>query len=556
MLANVMYRYVAFSECTAVVIRRDKPNARMGQAMTEFGVLEITGGRAVVSAGTGLAAEAARDVLISGGNVVDAAITASAVLCVVMPQAVAIGGDLFALVRSGRDGTVTAVGATGAAPLEADIAAFRARGHTHVPLIGPLSIQPPGLVAGWQALHDRWGSRGLDRTLAPAIELARDGCLVSERLARFCAELEADLRPVAGWEDCFAPGGRLLQAGETFRQERLAMTLRRIAEEGAAGFYSGKVAEDLVGTVRDAGGVLSPEDLTRVSAEIADPLRISFRAWRVFTQPPISQGVVLLRALGLIDSCFAPGDHTDPAILWPLAAAALRQAFAERLALLGDGGDRRARALALLRGTISAPRETSAWAHDGQETTTLVVTDRDGNTAALIQSVFADFGSGVIGRDSGVLLNNRLSAFFLDPFHPNALRPGRRTMHTLHNFIAVDHEDRVRFAGGSPGGDHQPQVNLQFLLRVGLLDQTPAEAMAAPRFAIWPGTAQTDATRGQGTVVKCETAMPPEQRAFFSDEGFSVTDSPPIGSLKLVGQSGSALTAWADTRREAAVVAV
>jgi gamma-glutamyltranspeptidase/glutathione hydrolase len=524
--------------------------------MTEFGTIEITGGRAVIAAGTGLAAEAARDVLIGGGNVVDAAIAASAVLCVVMPQAVAVGGDLFALVRSGRDGTVTSVCATGAAPLEADIDAFHSRGHAHVPLIGPLSIQPPGLVAGWQALHDRWGSRGLDRTLARAIELARDGFPAGERLARFCTELETDLRPVAGWLDCFAPGRRLIQAGETFRQDRLAVTLRLIADQGAAGFYSGRVAEDLVATVRDAGGLLSLDDLTRVSAEIADPLCVSFRGWRVFSQPPISQGVVLLRALGLIERCFSAGDHIDPAILWPLAAAALRQAFAERLALLGDGDDRRARAEALLRGTLAPPHETSAWANDGQETTTLVVTDRDGNAAALIQSVFADFGSGVVGRESGVLLNNRLSAFFLDPFHPNALRPGRRTMHTLHNFIALDDTDRIRFAGGSPGGDHQPQVNVQFLLRVAMLNQTPVEAIAAPRFAIWPGTAQTDAAHGLGTVVKCEAALSRGLRGAFAADGFSVVDSPPIGCLKLAGESDGRLTAWADTRREAAVAAV
>jgi gamma-glutamyltranspeptidase / glutathione hydrolase len=530
--------------------------ARVGLPMTRYGTVEITGDRAAVAAGTGLAAEAARDLLTEGGSVVDAALAASAVLCVVMPQAVAIGGDLFALIRSGRDGTVTAVNATGAAPMQSGITAYRARGHAHVPLTGPLSIQTPGLVAGWQALHDRWGSRTLDRVLTPAIGLARDGFRAGERLARFCADLEADLRPVVGWADCFAPGGQLLQADETFRQERLARTLRRIADEGAAGFYTGDVAADLVGTVRDAGGVLSREDFLAVAAEVAAPLRLSFRGWNVFTQPPISQGIVLLRALGLIDGGFAPGRLDDEAVLWPLAASALRQAFAERLALLGDGDDRRERADALLRGTMPVPPPTAAFAHDGRETTTLVVTDRDGNTAALIQSVFADFGSGVIGRDTGVLLNNRLSAFFLDPFHPNALRPGRRTMHTLHNFIAVDDAGRVRFAGGSPGGDHQPQVNLQFLLRVALLGQTPAQAVAAPRFAIWPGTAQTDAAHGMGSVVRCEAALPSGVRAGLAAAGFAVGDGPPIGSLKLVGDSGVGLTAWADTRREGAVAAL
>lgn len=521
--------------------------------MNEFATVETGGDRAVVAAGTARAANAALGILATGGNVVDAAIAASAVLCVVLPQAVAIGGDLFALIRSGRDGAVTSVNATGGTPAAADIATFRAAGHRHVPLIGPLSIQPPGLVAGWQTLHDRWGSQKLAHLLAPAIDLARNGFPAGERLARFCAELAPDLLPVAGWADCFAPAGIPLSAGATFRQEHLAGTLSRIAADGAAGFYAGAVAEDIVSTVRDAGGLLSLDDLQRVTVEVSEPLSIMFRGLRVYSQPPISQGVVLLRALGLVDR-FA-GSLVCGETLWPAAAAALRQAFAERLALLGDGGDRRVRAEAMLAGKIAQAPEIAAQAHDGRETTTLAISDRDGNTAVLIQSVFADFGSGVVGRESGVLLNNRLSAFFLDPFHPNGLRPGRRTMHTLHNFIAIDDAGLVRFAGGSPGGDNQPQVNLQFLLRVALLRETPAEAVAAPRFSIWPGTAPTDGAAGMGTVAKCEAAVPDSVRTALSDAGFTIAEDPSIGSLKLVGATAEGLAAWADTRREAGVAA-
>ncbi len=520
--------------------------------MSGYGTVAISGGRAVLASGTALATEAARNVLLSGGNVVDAAIAASAVSCVVLPHAVALGGDLFALIRSGRDGAVTAVNATGCVPEAAEIARFRALGHRHVPLTGPLSIQPPGLVAGWQTLRDTWGSQSFARLLAPAIELAAHGFPAGDRLAGFCAELEAGLRPVAGWADCFAPGGALLTAGAMFRQERLAVTLRRIATDGAAGFYTGPVAEDLARTVQDAGGLLSTGDLERVAVEVARPLSSRFQGLLVHTQPPISQGVVLLRALGLAERLASPRGEG----MWPDAAHALRQAFAERLALLGDGGDRRQRAEAMLDGRLPAGPDIAAQAHEGRETTTLVVSDRDGNTAALIQSVFADFGSGVVGRDSGVLLNNRLSAFFLDKVHPNGLLPGRRTMHTLHNFIAVDADGLVRFAGGSPGGDNQPQVNAQFLLRVALLNETPAEAVAAPRFAVWPGTAPTDAAHGIGTVVKCEAALPEPTRAAFAEAGFAVMEDPSIGSLKLIGASATDLTAWADTRREGAVAAI
>jgi gamma-glutamyltranspeptidase/glutathione hydrolase len=524
--------------------------------MSDFATIEARGGQAVVSSGTARASSAAEQVLRDGGNVVDAALAASAVLCVVLPHAVALGGDLFALVRTARDGSVIAVNATGGAPGEADIAAYHARGLRHVPLLGPLSIQPPGLVAGWQALHDRWGSLPLARLLAPAIDLAQDGFAAGARLARFCRELSADLLPIAGWADLFAPGGTLLAEGARFRQERLAATLRRIAERGAAGFYEGAVADDLVATVRDAGGLLSHDDLRRVAVDLAPPLQIASRGLTIYSQPPISQGVVLLRALRLLDRFVAAHSVDDAPKLLSLAASALRQAFAERLALLGDDADGRVRAEAMLDDQIIPLPDRPALAHDGRETTTLVVGDRHGNTAALIQSVFADFGSGVVGRESGVLLNNRLSAFFLDPFHPNGLQPHRRTMHTLHNFIAVDADGTMRFAGGSPGGDNQPQVNLLFLLRTMLLGETPSEAIAAPRFAVWPGTYPTDAAHGVGTVVKCEPTMPDAVRVAFTQAGFSVAEDASIGSLKLSGTDADGLVAWADTRREAAVAAL
>ena len=521
--------------------------------------LSASGERFAVSSGCAEATAAALDCLQRGGNVVDAALAGSAVLCVVLPHAVTIGGDLFALVKLG-DRPIEAVNASGAAPRGASIEAFAARGLDLVPVSGPLSIQTPGLVAGWQAMAERWASRPLGELLASAIAHARDGFRVGARLAMFVAEAEPSFRDIAGWRDSFAPGGRALRTGDRFVQEALARTLERIAAEGARGFYAGPVARDMARSVQDAGGFLSQQDLAAARADVAAPLSLRYRDVEVSTQPPISQGAILLRALGLLMHSAPEPKRIGEPELWARAAHALRQAFDERLALLGDGPDALRRAQDMLAGRSAASRPArGAFARVGSETTTLSVMDASGNAVSMIQSVFADLGSGVVARESGVLFNNRLSAFFLDESHPNYLAPGRRTMHTLHSFIARD-ADGLAWVGGSPGGDSQPQVNLQLLVRLVDLGEAPSRAVAAPRWAITPGTAPSDLAAARGDGVKCEPGLDPEIIRALSGAGFAPAyqDSANLGSAKLVGRGAGpgALAAWSDRRRDGAVAAL
>jgi len=516
---------------------------------------EAHGERFAVSSGCAEATAVALECLRGGGNVVDAAIAGSAVLCVVLPQAATIGGDLFAIVKMGD--AAAAVNATGRAPRSASTAAYKARGLRLVPAHGPLSIQTPGLVAGWEAMAQRWGSRSLGELLAPAIGYARNGFPVGVRLARCIEEARATFEGIAGWRDTFFAAGRPLMQGERFVQEPLARTLAAVAAEGARGFYTGAVARDLARSVQDAGGLLTEEDLACVSAGIAAPLAMRYRGLEVLTQPPISQGVVLLRALGLLAERAAEPRRMEPADLWVHAAGALRQAFDERLTLLGDGADALRRAHDMLAGRGAARSRTPAFARTGQETTTLSIVDGAGNAVSTIQSVFADLGSGVVARESGVLFNNRLSAFFLDKRHPNHLAPGRRTMHTLHSFIARDAQG-VRWAGASPGGDDQPQVNLQVLARLADLGETPLQAVTAARWALTPGTSPEDVAAGRGAGVKCEPGLPEAIVAALAAAGNGPRrlESTDIGSANLVGRGErSRVSAWCDGRREGAVAA-
>ncbi|HVX99037.1 MAG TPA: gamma-glutamyltransferase [Pseudorhodoplanes sp.] len=517
-----------------------------------------TGENFAAVAGCPEATATAMDVLREGGNVVDAALAASAVLCVALPQAVSLGGDLFALVRL-KGASPVAVNATGAAPAAATPAVFREKGLGFIPTAGPLSLQTPGLVAGWQILADNFASRPLARLLEPAMTFASRGVRVTARLAHFVAQAAPEYAAYPGFTDLFTQEGRWLKEGDLWVQPRLARTLAAIAQEGARGFYGGWIARDIAQTARDAGGLLEVSDFDAVRAQCAKPLSVRFRDFDIVTQPPVSQGVILLRALRILAATVAPRDAADTPGYWRRAIAALRIAFQERLTFLGDRPGMDALARTLIDDPIpdldgSVPG--AALANHGTETTILSVMDAAGDAVSIIQSVFADLGAGVVSRESGVLMNNRLSAFFLDEGHPNSLRPGKRTIHTLHNFMAMD-QGGVRWAGGSPGGDLQPQVNLQLLARLIDLKQPPADAVSAPRWAVLPGTIPLDLSRHAFLFARIDPELPPPMQEALTALGMtlSVSADHNVGSAKLVGRNASGIGAWCDRRRDTVAAA-
>jgi gamma-glutamyltranspeptidase/glutathione hydrolase len=503
------------------------------------------------------ATESAMDVMRKGGNVVDAALTASAVLCVALPQAVSIGGDLFALVKM-KDAAPAAINATGAAPRAATIDAYRSRGLKFVPTAGPLSTQTPGLVAGWQLLADNWASWPLARLLDPAKALASSGVRVTERLAHFIAGAAPEYGAYPGFADLFSQDGRLLHQGDLWKQQNLARTLDVIANEGAEGFYHGWIAEDIARTTKDAGGLLEASDFETVSAQKLDPLSVRFRNFNVWTQPPVSQGVILLRALRILMANADKSSASDAPDYWRKALAALRIAFRERLALLGDKPAVISIAEKMIKSdpVLNDGPDDLLFANHGTETTILSVMDTDGNVASIIQSVFADLGAGVVGHESGVLMNNRLSAFFLDPSHPNALSPGKRSMHTLHNFMVTD-DQGVCFAGGSPGGDLQPQVNLQLIARMIDLNQSPSQTVSAPRWAMLPGTIPLDLSEHSMPYARIDPELSSEMRKMLTEFGMRLVVSTDhnVGSAKLVGKTDHGLGAWCDQRRDSLAAA-
>jgi gamma-glutamyltranspeptidase/glutathione hydrolase len=523
-----------------------------------FGGAEAAyGAGAASAAGTKEAAETAIAVLKAGGTVVDAAIAGSAVLAVMIPNATSIGGDLLCLVKLAGQ-PILAVNATGAAPKRASIEAYKALGHRFVPEFGGLAVQGPGLVAGWQTLHERWGTKPLAELLAPAIALARDGFLAGWRVSSAAQRHAAEYAGLPGFSSVFAPGGVPLAEGARFVQPALARTLATIADKGPRAFYEGPIARDIARAVQQAGGFLAEDDLAEIRAEVLPVLTARYRGLEIASQPPVTQGLILLRALRLLEELVPDPRRVPAAQFWAQAARALRRAFDERVAILRDGPEARAQAEAIVAGraeSLGLPRFEFAGVADN--TSKISIMDRDGNGVALIQSVFSELGSGVVAEESGILLNNRMISFFLDPARANHLAPGRRTMHTLHTFMASDAQG-LKWIGGSPGGDNQPQVNLQVLARILDFGEAPEAAVAAPRWSIVPGSKPKDiATQASG--VECEPGVPPEVQAGFAAAGFAVTEKRDLraGSSKIVGRDvrPGELGAFADWRREGDVAA-
>ena len=274
-----------------------------------------------------------------------------------------------------------------------------------------------------------------------------------------------------------------------------------IARKGPHGFYRGSIADDIVRSIARAGGIIELEDLGRVEPEMVRALSTRIGDVSVATQPPISQGVVLLRALRLVSEQLGK-DRVDLPTLWPRAALALKTAFAERLGMLGDQPNAFELAEAMIEGRLPATPTRADLAHSGTETTAISVIDSDHNAVSLILSIFADFGSGVVTEESGIC-STTVSAGFPRRLSSQRLTAGKANYAHAPQCHGLRRRRSV-LAGGSPGGDAQPQVNLQILSRVLLRREDIAHAVAEPRWMLFPATTPSSEKVGSEQTIRCE----------------------------------------------------
>src|ERR1700687_3065336 len=441
----------------------------------------------LVATGTHLATAAAIAALREGGSAVDAAVAAAAVCAVTQPHRTGIGGDLFALVYDARTREVQAYNGSGAAPRSLDLGSFP----DGFPKGGPRVATVPGVLAAFADLMDDHGKLGLERALAPAIQYAEEGFPVSDGLAEGFVDSGARLD-----EECarvFGPRGRFPRAGEILQQTDLAQTLREVVANGTAAFYGSDLGARIAEAMAAMGGHIALDDLAAHATDRPEPIAVTYRGLRVFGQPPVSQGHVLLEELAIaagLDMTEYPWGSAD---LVHQMVEIKKMAFADRDAYSGDPRKVRFDAERLFDGPfISARRraipskasertDAGALAVLATDTTYMAIVDRDGNAVSLIESVFSEFGAACMIPGTGIMLNDRLTGFSLDASSPNALAPGKRPIHTLNTVMALEGA-LPRLVFGTPGRHAQVQTNFQ--LAVALIDHAMdvQQAIEEPRW--------------------------------------------------------------------------
>jgi gamma-glutamyltranspeptidase / glutathione hydrolase len=462
--------------------------------------------RGMVATSQPLASAAALAILREGGNAVDAAVAAAAVLSVIEPTMTGVGGDLFAMVYDPRDGGVHALNASGRAGSGARHALFRERGLEAVPTRGALSITVPGVVAGWRELLERHGTMTVGRVLHAAIEYARDGFPVAEIVAGQWREVEAVLAADGDAARTFLPAGRAPHAGEVFANPGLARTLETIATDGADAFYRGPLARALCEALRARGALLDLADFDGHRADWVDPLRTTYRGVEVCELPPNTQGLVALQILNLLEGFDLGALGHNSAAALHLMVEAKRLAFADRDAFLADPesvppdllAELVSKEYAARRRREIDPRRAAGRVEPGRpstpaarsslpiptgrgDTVCLAVVDGHGTAVSLIQSLFESFGSGVVAGDTGVVFQNRGCLFAVDPRHPNCIGPRKRPFHTLVPAMAL-RDGKPWLSFGVMGGDMQPQGHVQVLANLLDFGMGIQDAGDAPRF--------------------------------------------------------------------------
>jgi gamma-glutamyltranspeptidase/glutathione hydrolase len=453
----------------------------------------------VIATSQPLASAAGLAVLTRGGNAVDAAVTAAAVLHLVEPHMTGIGGDMFALLWSAREQRLVGLNASGRSGSLLTREALVERGYSAMPVDGAASVTVPGALSGWAALLERYGTFTLAQALEPATRLAEDGFPVTPIIAADWQGQEDRLREDAGARATFLlDGTRAPRAGEWFKNPDLARSYRMIAMEGVRALYGGELGQKLAEYVQSGGGFLTLQDLEQHRPVWVEPISARFRDYRVWELPPNSQGIAALEMLRILEPYdLAAMGHNSAAYLHHLIEAK-KLAFADLGRFVGDPDQMTVRAEALLddrfvaaRRALLDPRRAADRVEPGapvtsSETIYLAVADREGNMVSFINSVFDYFGSGVVVPGTGFVLQNRGAGFTMTPGLPNSVGPRRLPFHTIiPGFVThtgLDGRDEPWLAFGVMGGAMQPQGHVQVLLNLLVFGMDLQSAIDAPRF--------------------------------------------------------------------------
>jgi gamma-glutamyltranspeptidase/glutathione hydrolase len=480
----------AASAAAAAQTRPGNPLPVPGRSMviTQYGI---------VAASQPLAARAGVEMLERGGNAVDAAIATNAALGLMEPAMNGVGGDLFAIVYLAKTGKLVGLNASGWAATGMTPTLFASKGMTRIPRRGIWTVTVPGAVAGWDALRSAYGTLSFATLLGPAIRYAEEGFPVTDIIAETWAPESTLLRATPTAAATYLLNGRTPRQGDVFRNPDLANTLRLIAANGRAGFYTGPTAQAILATEHELGGMMTAADLADLEPDWVTPISTTYRGWTVYEMPPNSQGIGALMMLQLMERfpLAEYGFHSARALHVMMEAKQL--AYADVLRYVGDP-----RTAAIPVAQMLDPAHAAARAQlidpakaacsvvpsdlqnvaskDGGDTIYLTVIDKDGNIVSFIQSNYSAFGSGLVPGGAGFVLHNRGELFTLEPGRANTLAPHKRPLHTI--IPAFMTRDSVRIGFGIMGGWNQAQAHAQFVSDIADYGMTIQQALEAGRF--------------------------------------------------------------------------
>ena len=496
-----------------------------------------------------LASKVAIQILEQGGNAVDAAIAAAALLNICEPQMTGLGGDCFALIKPGGEDRIIGLNGSGRAPAGLNAARLREQ-HNTMPTDTADAVTIPGAVAGFVKMSKDWGRSGLKTSLAPAIHYAMQGVPVSPRVAFDWANSEGNLQGDARTD--YLIDGKAPAAGQLFRNPKQAEALRRIALEGHAGFYEGDVAEDMVKALQAAGGSHTLADFAACTAEYVEPVVRQYRGHELIELPPNGQGaiaILMLNILSHFDVAALPADSAERA---HLEAEAGKLAYDARSRFISDPAksadyldhmlspetaEKLAALINMDRANDGVPALTEAVHKD---TIYLCVVDSDGMAVSLIYSIFHSFGTGLMSPDFSILFQNRGSGFTLEEGHPNEAGPGKKPMHTIiPGMLRKPGEYLMPF--GVMGGQYQAYGHARLVSNIVDYGMDPQSAMNLARAFAYDGE------------LALERGYPEAVRQTLSAKGHAVIEAAgPIGGSQAIriDQDTGLLTGASDHRKD------
>ncbi len=463
-----------------------------------------------------LATQAALDILKQGGNAVDAAIAANAVLGLVEPTGSGIGGDLFAIVWDAETQQLYGLNASGRSPQSLTKDVFAQKGLTRIPSFGPLPVSVPGAVDGWFELHGKFGSLPMQNILTPAINYAKDGFPVSELIAYYWQVNTKRIGQYEGFAETFLPGGKPPAKGDIFKNPALATTYEKIATGGRDAFYKGDIARTIAAYMKEQGGYLTYDDLAAHTSTWVEPVSTNYRGYDVWELPPNGQGIAALQILNIMEQFDVEGMGFGSADYVHTFIEAKKLAFADRAKFYADPEFNDIPVERLISKSYAKKRQqqidpeqaaqrVDAGLNDG-DTIYLTVADEKGNMVSLIQSNYRGMGSGMTPPGLGFILQNRGELFTLQAGHFNEYAPGKRPFHTIiPAFVTRNAKPWLSF--GVMGGATQPQMHAQIIMNLIDFGMNLQEAGDAPRIVHTGSSSPTGERMTDGGQVHLESGF-------------------------------------------------